>query len=53
MWVHVNDKLLVGNNSDKKISEAGKGDDSADHKEYFSYSLGNDFFKPCASYLHA
>lgn len=41
---------MVGNNSDKKLSQSG---DEPEHKEYFSYSIGNDFFKPCATYLHA
>lgn len=50
IWVHVNDKLLVGNNSEKKLAQASQ---DPEHKEFFSYSLGNDFFKPCATYLHS
>lgn len=44
----MNDKLNVGNNNDGKLANATN---DPNLKNYFTFSLGEDFFKPCASYL--
>lgn len=46
IYLHLNDEVLVGNNSPESIRE---GVDSADYKEYFKYSLDSEFFRPAST----
>jgi len=46
IYLHLNEEILVGNNSPESIRE---GLESPDYKEYFKYSLDSEFFRPAST----
>lgn len=48
VWMHFDTKLFIANNFEGEIADIEPSDT---YKEWCKYSIGNDFFKPCATNL--